>query len=61
MEVTIEKKSISVPMAAKMIGISSRFTWDLVKEGKLRSFRLGSRVLIRVTDLDAFLAEATGE
>ena len=58
---TVERKSISVPEFAKMIGISSRFAWTLVKDGKIPSLRIGSRVLIRIVDIDAFLAEAAAQ
>jgi excisionase family DNA binding protein len=37
---------LSVPNAAKLLGIGKTLAWDLVNRGKLPSVRLGGRVLV---------------
>lgn len=46
--------SVSVPVAARLLGISARTAWKLVKAGELPSFRIGTRVLIQYNALIAF-------
>ena len=40
-----------------MVGISRRSVYELLRTGQLRSKKLGSRRLIRHTDLERFLDE----
>ncbi|HPD68831.1 MAG TPA: helix-turn-helix domain-containing protein [Rectinema sp.] len=49
--------SISVPTAAKMLGISARTVWQLVKDHEISSFRIGSRVLIPYQALTTFIEQ----
>jgi len=49
--------SVSIPVAAKLLGISVRTTWNLVKEDRLQSFRIGSRVLIPYDALHSFVEQ----
>ncbi len=37
---------VSVAEAARLLGISSWFAWQLVRRGEIRSLRLGRRVLV---------------
>lgn len=48
--------ALSVVEAAQAIGVSERCLWGLISAGELPACRVGRRTLIRVTDLDAFLA-----
>lgn len=41
--------------AADYLGISNRTVWGLANSGKLPTVRIGSRVLFRPADLDAFV------
>ena len=47
--------SVSVDEAANMLSLGRFKVYDLVNAGKIRARREGSRILIRVTDLDAYL------
>ena len=49
--------SVSVPVAARLLGISARTAWKLVKAGELPSFRIGSRVLIPYSAITSFVDE----
>jgi len=57
--------SVPVPTAARLLGISVRTCWTLVKDRQIASFRIGSRVLIPYSALTSFvdsrLAAAGGE
>jgi predicted DNA-binding transcriptional regulator AlpA len=47
-----ERISISVPAAARIIGISDQHAYDLSREGKLPgAYRMGRRVLVHVPTL----------
>jgi excisionase family DNA binding protein len=48
---------ISVPEAAKMLGISRNFAYQLVREGKIPSIRLGKRILIPRIALEEMLRQ----
>ena len=46
-----------VPVAARLIGMGPLGTWDLVREGEIRSFMEGGRRLISREALDEYLAK----
>ncbi len=48
-------RGLSVPEAAKRIGISSSSAWRLVKSGEIRTVRAGDRVIVPVSAINAFL------
>jgi excisionase family DNA binding protein len=49
---------ITVPEAAKLLGISRNHCYELVKQGVIPSIRLGGRIVIPKIALDKKLAEA---
>jgi excisionase family DNA binding protein len=52
----IEKRlCITVPEAAKMLGLSRNFAYELVKRGQLPVIRLGKRLLIPRVALEKML------
>jgi len=53
----VEPVSVPVPIAAQLLGVSPRTAWTLVKDQKLPSFRIGTRVLIPYSALTAFVNE----
>ena len=56
MNMDIEKRlCITVPEAAKMLGISRNFAYDLVKQEKLPVIRFGKRLLIPRAALEKML------
>jgi excisionase family DNA binding protein len=47
---------LTAAAAAKRLGISSVYLYELARTGELRSVRIGRAVRFRPTDLDAFAA-----
>jgi len=52
-----ERLAVSVAEAAKMLGLSQRGIWNLIKSGELPTVRLGHRVLISVAMLRRMFGE----
>jgi excisionase family DNA binding protein len=50
-------KCVSVHEAAELLGVVPLTIRRLIKNGKLRAVHVGRRVMIRVCDLEAFLAD----
>jgi excisionase family DNA binding protein len=48
---------LSVPRAAKRIGMSASWVYRAVEEGRLPCVRIGSRVRVRAGDLEAFVRD----
>lgn len=51
------KIAVSPEEAAARIGVSRTKMFDLVKTGRIRSFKLDRRRLVAVSDLATFVAE----
>ena len=51
----IERLGVSVKTAAKMLDVSERTMWTLAKKQKIRSARIGTRVIFSVESLRAFV------
>ena len=47
METTTDKLAYNVPEAAEAIGVSRATIWNLVKDGRLTTFKYAGRTLIR--------------
>ena len=47
--------TVSVDEAAAMLSLGRFKVYDLVNSGKIRARKEGTRILIRVTDLEAYL------
>jgi excisionase family DNA binding protein len=56
-----ERLAVTVPQAAEMLGLGRTKVWQLVRRGRLRSLRVGKRVLVPVRELERFLTEAMAE
>lgn len=52
-----ERISVGVEEAARATGLSMRTIWNLIRHGELSSISVGRRRLIRVHDLEKFLAK----
>lgn len=54
----MKSETVSIPVAAARLGISSKTAYSLVKSEKfpVRVLRIGSRTRIATADLDRFLA-----
>ena len=52
---TIERIGVSIQEAAKMLGISKPHFLPLVSEGKIRTVRIGRRILVSVQSLREFV------
>ena len=56
-EFSEERYCMTVPEAARKLGISRNFGYQLVREGKLPSRRFGKRILIPKVALEKMLEE----
>jgi excisionase family DNA binding protein len=52
---TTQRIAVSVQEGAKMLGISKPHFLPLIKEGKIRTIRIGRRVLVSVQSLREFV------
>jgi excisionase family DNA binding protein len=50
----MQKLALSVPQAAEAMSVSERFMRKLIANGTVPSIRVGGRVLVRYTDLEAY-------
>lgn len=50
-----------VSIAAKRLSIGTTLAWELVRAGKLRSFRVGRRVLVPRVALEEFIRQQLEE
>lgn len=50
------KPLITIPEAADLLRVCQRTLWRLIKEGQIRTRRIGRRVLIDPSDLHDFLS-----
>jgi hypothetical protein len=57
----IQPISMPVPVAARVIGCSVRYAWDLVGTGQLDSFKIGGRRLVRYQDAKAYVDRLVDE
>lgn len=51
----IQAKAVPVSTAAKLLGISRAWAYQLVRDGSLRAKRVGNRWLVPLASIDAFL------
>ncbi len=51
--------AVSVPAAARMASVSLRYLWGVIQRGELPTAKLGRRRVVRVVDLDLWLAAKT--
>jgi excisionase family DNA binding protein len=51
----IERIGVSIQDAAKMLGISKPLFCPLIKEGKIRTVKIGRRILVSVQSLRDFV------
>ena len=54
----IERLAYSPGELAKALGISKTYAYSLVRDGRIRSIRVGSRWLVPVREVEAFLRKA---
>ena len=51
---------LTYPEVAKLLHVTDRTVWQLVKDGKLRAVRFGRSVRVDPVDLRAFIEQAKG-
>jgi excisionase family DNA binding protein len=54
----VEKATVSVDEAAKLLGIGRNQTYEGIRSGQIPSIRIGKRILVPRVALDAMLAGA---
>jgi excisionase family DNA binding protein len=47
----------TVEEASRMLGVSRTLAYRLIKDGQLRSIKIGRRRLVPMTSLESFIAE----
>ena len=57
MEPAVVRKALSVEMAAEMLGISRSTVHKLIRLGKLKSFKAGTRTLLTPVNVDEFIEQ----
>jgi excisionase family DNA binding protein len=56
---SIERRTLSVEQAAKILGISRGLAYELASAGELPVVRLGKRIVVPIDALNALLDSAT--
>lgn len=56
----VEPVSVQIEVAASLLGVSTSFVEKLIRGGKLKSFKLGRRRLVRVVDIERFATGLAG-
>lgn len=56
---TLQPMAVNITEAARLIGVSPRSAWTLADEGKLRTFKVGTRRLVSVKEIDRFIDAMT--
>lgn len=56
-ELPVEKKMLSVAEAAEVVGVSTRYMYDLVKTEGFPTIRIGRRLLVSAKGLERWLDE----
>ena len=51
----IERIGVSAEVASEMLGVGTRTMWNLAKEQKVRTIRIGTRVVFSVQSLREFI------
>jgi len=51
----IERIGVSAEVASEMLGVGTRTMWNLAKEQKIRTVRIGTRVIFSVQSLRDFV------
>lgn len=54
-DATLAVRAVSVRTAARVYGLGKTTLWEAIRAGKLPARRVGRRVLLRLTDLDAWI------
>lgn len=54
--VPIPRLSVGVEEAAELLGLGRSSVFNLMKDGQLRSIKVGKRRLIAMSELEAFLS-----
>ena len=52
---SVERIGVSAEVAAEMLGVCPRTMWNLAKEQKIRTVRIGTRVIFSVQSLREFI------
>jgi excisionase family DNA binding protein len=58
---TIDPLAVSIPEAARLLGIGRTLAYDLARQGDLPTFELGGRKLVPVDGLRRLIEDLSGE
>jgi excisionase family DNA binding protein len=54
----MERIAVSIKEACRSIGIGRTKTYELIKEGRLDTFKLGRRTLVTVASIHSLITES---
>lgn len=57
----VQPLALGLRDAGKAMSLSERTVWGLIKEGRLRSVRIGVKHLVAVDEIRAFLTREAGQ
>lgn len=58
----VGRQLLTVPQVAELLGVSTRKTWRLIAEGRIKTVRVGARgTRILNEELDTFIAGLPGQ
>ena len=61
MKEKVERKKMTVPEAAKVLGIGLSIAYEAARNGELPTIRIGKRILVPIVALDRMLDRKVGE
>lgn len=56
----ISPLAVSVGEAARLVGCGRSKLYELIREGRIRTLKIGRRTLVPVTALQVFVSSSTG-
>lgn len=56
-----QRRVLRVEEAAELLGVGRSLVYDLIRDGRLRSFKVGSRRLVPVAAVDELVAVLAGQ
>lgn len=56
MEMPMDKKTLTIPEAAKVLGVGRSAAYEAARTGQIPTIKIGKRILVPVTALERLLA-----
>jgi excisionase family DNA binding protein len=56
-----QRRVLRVEEAAELLGVGRSLAYDLIRDGRLRSFKVGSRRLVPIAAVDELVSTLAGD